>query len=213
MGSDGSATGLIHAVASMQHYGACRAFPAPVIDAARRLAADGRLRSTSMEELAREAGVSRVTLYRHGATRAAVVDGAARAAGPGGARGAVAGAGRRRHGARAPARPRSASSATPTSEPRAAGRRSAPGLNDEIYHEPGDEALTRPEFTAPFRRLLLDGAGDGTLRAVDDVDEAATVRLQRGRSGRTLHLRRRHRWSAERARRAVVGMALDGVRA
>ena len=149
--------------------------PGPVIDAARRLAAGGRLRSASMEELAREAGVSRVTLYRRGATRAAIVaalrerlaqeerealwpalaaDGTARER----LEAALALVCRHQRGERS-----------------SCWTRSAPSCSDEIYHEPGDEALTRPEFTAPFRRLLLDGAVDGTLRAVDDVDEAATV--------------------------------------
>ena len=185
--------------------------PAPVIDAARRLAADGRLRSTSMEELAREAGVSRVTLYRRGATRAAIVTALREllaqeereALWP-----ALAGDGT--------ARERLEDALGIVCDTNEAGLELldevGPSLSDEIYHEPGDEALTRPEFTAPFRRLLLDGAADGTLRAVDDVDEAATV-VYNGVIWTYLHLRRRHRWSAERARRAVVGMALDGLRA
>ena len=165
------------------------AIPATVIDAARRLAADGRLRSASMEELAREAGVSRVTLYRRGATRAAIVTAL---------------------------RERLQEALGIVCDTNETGLELlgevGASLSDEIYHEPGDDALTRPEFTAPFRRLLRDGATDGTLRAVDDVDEAATV-LYNGVIWTYLHLRRRHRWSAERARRAVVEMALDGVRA
>jgi AcrR family transcriptional regulator len=187
------------------------AIPATVIDAARRLAADGRLRSASMEELAREAGVSRVTLYRRGATRAAIVTALRErlaqdereALWP-----ALAGDGTARERLQ-----EALGIVCDTNETglELLGEVGA-SLSDEIYHEPGDDALTRPEFTAPFRRLLRDGATDGTLRAVDDVDETATV-VYNGVIWTYLHLRRRHRWSAERARRAVVEMALDGVRA
>ena len=46
---------------------------------------------------------------------------------------------------------------------------------DAVYHEAGDEALTRREFTAPLRRLLEDGAADGTLEPGGDLEETATV--------------------------------------
>lgn len=185
--------------------------PGSVIDAARRLAADGRLRSTSMEELAREAGVSRVTLYRRGATRAAITSALRErlaqeereALWP-----ALAGDGSARERLEAALR----IVCDTNEESLELLDEVGPSLSDEIYHQPGDEALTRPEFTAPFRRLLLDGAADGTLRAFDDVDEAATV-LYNQVIWTYLHLRRRHRWSAERARRAVVEMALVGARA
>ena len=195
----------------MQHYVACRGFPAPVIDAARRLAADGRLRSTSMEELAREAGVSRVTLYRRGATRAAIVTALREllaqeereALWP-----ALAGDGT--------ARQRLEDALGIVCDTNEAGlelaRRGRPQPQRRDLPRARRRGPTRPKFTAPFRRLLLDGAADGTLRAVDDVDEAATV-VYNGVIWTYLHLRRRHRWSAERARRAVVGMALDGLRA
>lgn len=181
-----------------------------VLQAARRLAEDGRLRSASMEELAREAGVSRVTLYRRGETRTAVVA-ALRA--------------RLAQEERAALWPALAADGTAHERLRLAlellCRTSEASLElmeeldaalrDELYHEPGEEALTRPEFIAPFRRLLLDGAIDGTLRAVDDVDETATV-LYNGVYWTYAHLRRGHRWSPQRAGEAVVRLALDGVR-
>lgn len=80
---------------------------------------------------------------------------------------------------------------------------------DAIWHEDGDEALTRDEFVAPLRRLLVDGAADGSLRAVDDPSELATV-LYNQVSWTYRHLRSSHRWNAERARAAVVRLAIDG---
>ena len=82
---------------------------------------------------------------------------------------------------------------------------------DTIYHEAGDDALTRTEFVAPIVRLLRDGALDGSLRAFGDVEEAATV-LNNKVCWTFQHLRREHRWSAERATRAVIELAVGGVR-
>jgi AcrR family transcriptional regulator len=81
-----------------------------------------------------------------------------------------------------------------------------------IYHEEGDDALTRPEFVAPIVRLLRDGALDGSLRTFADPDEAATA-LYAQISYTYLHLRREHRWTPERATRAVTELALHGVAA
>ena len=180
-----------------------------VLRAARRLAEDGRLRSTSMAELARAAGVSRVTLYRRGETRAAVVA-ALRDQLQREERDAVwpalaaDGTGRERLELALGLLCRSTEASLDLLEELDA------ALRDELYHEPGDEALTRPEFVAPFRRLLVDGAADGSLRAVEDVDEAATL-VYNAVSWTYAHLRRRHRWSPERAQAAVVRLVLDGL--
>jgi AcrR family transcriptional regulator len=79
-----------------------------------------------------------------------------------------------------------------------------------IYHEEGDDSLTRSEFVAPIVRLLRDGALDGSLRAFADPEETATV-LYTQVSYTYLHLRHEHRWPAERATRAVAELALQGV--
>jgi AcrR family transcriptional regulator len=78
-----------------------------------------------------------------------------------------------------------------------------------VFHEPGPGALTREVFTAPLQRLLRDGAADGSLRALDP-EETATVLLNLvGLTYR--HLRAGHGWEPERARRAVLAVALEGV--
>ncbi len=171
-----------------------------VLLAARRLAERNALADASMADIAEEAGLTRVTLYRRGDTRAAILtalrdelvreerdlllpilaaDGDARA--------------------------------RMTTEARMdllAGLDNA-ALN-AIYHEEGDEPLTRGQFAGPFARLLRDGAVDGSLRAVPNPDEAATV-LYAQISYTYLHLRREHGWSAERTTSAVIDMAMRGL--
>jgi AcrR family transcriptional regulator len=83
--------------------------------------------------------------------------------------------------------------------------------HDAIFHEGGPRGLSRPAFTEPIRRLLDDGAADGSL-AVGDPEETATLLLNLvGWTYR--HLRRGHGWAAERARDSVLRIAMDGVAA
>src|SRR4051794_15623066 len=80
---------------------------------------------------------------------------------------------------------------------------------DVVFHEQGKPALTRGVFTEPVRRLLEDGVADGSL-AVDDPQETATVLFNLvGHTYR--HLRTGHGWSPKRTREAVLGLALRGV--
>jgi AcrR family transcriptional regulator len=83
--------------------------------------------------------------------------------------------------------------------------------HNAIFHEGGPRGLTRPAFTEPIRRLLQDGVADGSLVA-DDLDETATLLLNLV-SWTYRHLRRGHGWTAERARSGVLRIALDGVAA
>ena len=75
----------------------------------------------------------------------------------------------------------------------------------------GPDGLTRPEFVEPLRRLLVDGQADGSLRSVD-IDEDAT--LLYNLVGHTYrHMRTGHGWSPQRAREGVLRIAFDGIRA
>lgn len=86
------------------------------------------------------------------------------------------------------------------------------GQTGAVFHEPGEGAvLTQPRFTEGLRRILEDGVRDGTLRA-DDPLEAATL-LFNAAGWTYRHMRTGHRWPAERARTKVVALLLDGVRA
>jgi AcrR family transcriptional regulator len=180
-----------------------------VLSAARRLAEQGRLSAASMSEIAGEAGITRMTLYRRGETREAII----RAL--------------RQELAR---EERELLLPLLTSEGNARDRLERmveaickttdahadllTGLDaatlNAIYHEEGEGALTRSEFVAPIVRLLRDGALDGSLRPFSDPDEAATA-LYAQVSYTYLHLRREHRWPAERTTRAVTDLALHGL--
>ena len=82
---------------------------------------------------------------------------------------------------------------------------------DSVFHERRRPALTKQAFTEPVRRLLSDGTADGSLR-VDDPTETATVLFNLiGHTYR--HLRTGHGWSAKRTREAVIELALRGVAA
>jgi AcrR family transcriptional regulator len=181
-----------------------------VLTAARRLAESGRLSSASMAEIAQEAGIARMTLYRRGETREAIVRALRQElarderelllpllTSEGSARDRL-------------ERVLEAVCRTTDEHADLLTGLDAATLN-AIYHEEGDDALTRSEFVAPIVRLLRDGALDGSLRTFADPDEAATV-LYTQVSYTYLHLRREHRWSAERATRAVTEHALLGAR-
>ncbi len=83
------------------------------------------------------------------------------------------------------------------------------GHADGPFHTKGPDGLILDVFAAPFERLLADGALDGSLRPVP-AKIAATVLLSTTVWG-YVHLRRSHDWPVERARDAVLELALGGV--
>jgi AcrR family transcriptional regulator len=181
------------------------------VDAARGVIAVRGWDATTMEEIAAAAGVSRMTLHRRGLTREGLLD-ALREALVAEEREALwpaltaSGSGRERLVL-------ALSALCDVSEHNLSVLPAlADDVRDEVWHEPGDGALTRGEFTAPFRRLLEDGAADGSLAPPGDLDELATV-LYNQVSWTYRHLRTGHRWTPERARSAVVELAVRGVSA
>jgi AcrR family transcriptional regulator len=180
-----------------------------IVEAARRMAQDGRLREATMQDLADEAGVSRVTLYRRGATRDNVLQ-ALRAELAREERDAIwpaivsDGTGRERL--------ERALRALCASGEETLGLFGAlsDDVSDAIYHDGDERRLTREEFVAPFRRLLLDGAADGSLRQLPDPDEVATI-LYNQVSWTYRHLRSGHGWEPDRAADGVVSLALEGL--
>ena len=82
--------------------------------------------------------------------------------------------------------------------------------SDAIFHrEEDEEALTRSVFTDPLERLLRDGADDGSLRGVDPVETATVLFNMVGWT--YIHLRTGHGWNPDRARRAMLDAALNGI--
>lgn len=191
-----------------------RASDAAILAAARRVLDRDGWQATSAERIAKEAGLSRVTLHRRGLTREVIL-----------ARLAEQAAERYREGM------------WPVlTSPEPAGERLERGLgticelaeenlglllaldaaaNAAVFHDEEAEseqgALTRDVFTEPLERLLRDGEVEGSVRTLEDP--LATATLLFNQVGWTyIHMRSGHGWRAERVREAVVEMALHGVR-
>jgi AcrR family transcriptional regulator len=88
-------------------------------------------------------------------------------------------------------------------------------LSDEedslFFHEQNGEprASSREFLLEPVRKIVEDGIRDGTLRATDATETATVLLNVVERTYR--HLRHVHGWSEGRARRALVELALHGL--
>jgi AcrR family transcriptional regulator len=181
-----------------------------LLDATRRVLERHGLGGTTLERVASEAGMSRMTLYRRGVSKRALLEALA-----------VALEGEYRDAMwpalSAPGSGRERLELALRGVCRVAERNLelfgvlSEASRDAVFHERGREALTRAVFTAPLERLLLDGASDGSLREVDPQETATVLFNLVGFTYR--HLRQGHRWGRERACRAVVSLALEGAAA
>ena len=178
-----------------------------LLDAGRRAFASHGFHGATLERIAREAGLSRVTLHRRGVTREGILAALAERA-TDEYRAALwpaltgSGNGRQRLGEALRAL---CQMAERNLELLLALRAQA----DAVFHEPGEDALTRSVYTEPLERLLRDGAGDGSLREVDAVEYATLLFNLVGWT--YVHLRTGHRWSAKRAARTTIDLALNGL--
>jgi AcrR family transcriptional regulator len=210
-----------------------------ILAAARQAIERHGWRDATMERIAGEAGLSRMTLHRRGVTREAVLAALARAL-EADYRGAMWPA----LTAPGTARERLEQALEALCDVCDANLGLLAALGDstreQIFHEAGELAgasspassarplrgaggpssnreagqtgvLTRSVFTEPVERLLRDGIADGSLKLADPV-ETATV-LFNLVSWTYRHLRSGHGWPPERARRGVLSLALDGVAA
>ena len=163
----------------------------------------------SIERIASEAGVSRVTLHRRGVTKDAILAALAERATVSYQQAmwpalTAPGSGRERMEL-------ALGSLCDTAEANLELLVALRAQSDAIFHEEGGEVLTRSVFTEPLERLLRDGISDGSLRDVDPVEMATVLFNQVGWT--YVHLRTGHRWPPERARRAVLDSALHGIAA
>jgi AcrR family transcriptional regulator len=181
-----------------------------ILDGARRALALHGPHGTTLEDIAEQAGVSRVTLYRRGTTRESIIAELA---------------------SRAEEEYRRALWPALTGRGLAVDRLelALDALCDvaeenlalleaidqgPLVNEPapvdGTEVPTRATFTEPLERLINDGVADGSVREGEPLELAETLFNMVATS--YMHLRWTHRWAPERARTAVVGVALNGVR-
>jgi AcrR family transcriptional regulator len=180
-----------------------------LIDGARRALAEHGPAGATLERIAAAAGLSRMTLHRRGVSREAILAALAErlesdyrtAMWPA----LVADAGSARERLRLALE----ASCGVADANLAVFDALDDATRDAVFH---DGALTRSVFVEPLVRLLRDGAADGSLTPAPDYDEAATVLFNVVGHGYR-HLRTGHGWDHERARDAVVRLALDGVAA
>jgi AcrR family transcriptional regulator len=184
--------------------------PPHIVDAARHVLAQDGLAAATLERISAAAGVSRMTLHRHGVSKQDIL---------------------REIAARLEADYREAMWPALVSGGNGEQRlREALGLlcdvteknlwllealssssRDAIYHESDPGALTRKVFVAPLERLLLDGARDGSLARLDAQETATVLFNLVGHTYR--HLRTGHGWSPKRARNGVIRLVMEGVAA
>jgi AcrR family transcriptional regulator len=183
--------------------------PPHIVDAARHVLARDGLAAATLERISAAAGVSRMTLHRHGVSKPDILRALANefeteyreamfkalvAPGTAGERLELA----------LELQCELVDRNLATLEALSSAARA------EIFQEPGPGALTRSAFVEPLERLLVDGAADGSLEPVPDPREMATVLFNAvGHTYR--HLRAGHGWSSERARAGVLRLVLDGL--
>ena len=182
--------------------------PAHIVDAARHVLAQDGLAAATLERISAAAGVSRMTLHRHGVSKQQIL-GAMAAQLESDYREAIwpalvsKGSGQERLR-------RALELLCEVTEQQPALLEGLSGsARDAIYHESGPGALTRKAFVEPLERLLLDGAIDGSLGRADAQETATVLFNLVGHTYR--HLRAGHGWSAERARDGVLRLVMEGL--
>jgi AcrR family transcriptional regulator len=181
-----------------------------LLDAAARVLEKGGLGSLTAEAVAAEAGINRVTLYRRRTTPTDLVLALLERAGAG-FRDALLPALAGRGSGLDRLRTACEGVVTVTEANLALLAALFDGPAALTHLEVGGRRLTRVEFTDPLRRLLEDGAADGSIRALD-VEPVSEVLFNQV-SWTYVHLRRTHRWSRAQARTHVVDLAIAGVAA
>jgi AcrR family transcriptional regulator len=182
------------------------AVDAELIDGARRALAEHGPSGATLERIAAAAGLSRMTLHRRGVSRAAILAALAErleadyrdAMWPA----LVADA----PDARSRLRLALVAECDVADVNLAVLDALDDATRDAVFH---DGSLTREVFVEPLIRLLRDGVADGSLSVEDPVESATVLFNVVGHGYR--HLRTGHGWTHERAREAVVRLALDGV--
>lgn len=178
-----------------------------VLSAARRVFEEAGYAGATIERIAEEAGVSRVTLHRRGFTKDVLL-------------GELVGQATEAYrDAMWPALVHDGSGAhrltlvldalCAVAEEHMALLVALRAQSDGVFHREDDDGLTRSVFTEPLEKVLRDGITDGTLREVDALETATVLFNLVGWT--YIHLRTGHGWDADRARRATLDPVLNGL--
>lgn len=171
-----------------------------LLDAAVTVLAETGWDGLTLERVADDAGISRVTAWRQGASKQAIIDGLLT---------------RLAEDYQAAMWPVLTAAGTGRTRLQLAlrtlcevvDRHTALLLASDtaFHHDPTGQPPLR--FTEPLARLLADAATDGTLPSSGDAQDRATV-LFNMVCWPYLHLRVRHEWTAEKARSLILQAAL-----
>jgi AcrR family transcriptional regulator len=179
-----------------------------LLDAARQVFEEHGYAGATLERIAAAAGVSRVTLHRHGVSKdgllaelvARSTDAYREAMWPA-LTGPGSGAERLEQALR---------TLCQEAEEQMAMLLALRSQSDRVFHREGEEqALTRGVFTDPIERILRDGIADGSIRSVDPLETATVLFNLVGWT--YLHMRTGHGWSPDRATAAVLDPVLHGL--
>jgi AcrR family transcriptional regulator len=178
-----------------------------VLEAARRTFAAHGYANATLERIAEEAGLSRVTLHRRGVSKdgllaelvARATDDYRRAMWP-----ALTG-----EGTGAQRLVLALEALCASAEEHMALLVALRAQSDGIFHRDEDEAMTRTVYTEPLEKLLREGAADGSLRGVDPLETATVLFNLVGWT--YIHLRTGHGWPPGRAATATLDPVLHGL--
>jgi AcrR family transcriptional regulator len=186
-----------------------RPIPPQIVDAARHVLAQDGLAAATLQRISEAAGVSRMTLHRRGVSKLGILEALA---------------------AQLESDYREAF--WPALVSKGSGRErlmtALTGLcavternlalhdvlsvhaRDQVHHARGPEGLAHAVFGEPLERLLIDGAGDGSLAPLGDSGETATLVFDTV-TQTYARLRQAHDWSPERARDGLLELVTDGL--
>lgn len=182
--------------------------PPHIVDGARHVLAQDGLAAATLERISAAAGVSRMTLHRHGLSKGDILRALAERL-EADYREAMWPALMAKGSARERLRRALELQCGVVEQNLEVLTAVSTVARDAIYHDQDGSGLTRSVFTEPLERLLLDGRADGSLAPVDPA-ETATI-LFNLVAHTYSHLRTGHGWTEERACAGVVRVAIDGV--
>lgn len=81
--------------------------------------------------------------------------------------------------------------------------------SDTVFHQ-GDPGTRQVNYLDPFTRLVHAGASDGSLHLRGRLGDSAEI-VFNSVAWTYTHMRGRHHWSRDRARRAVTDLVMRGV--
>jgi AcrR family transcriptional regulator len=178
-----------------------------LLDAARRAFAEYGYGGATLERIADEAGVSRVTLHRRGVSKDALLAALVAHATEDYRR--IMWPALTAEGTGAERLRQALEALCTAAEEHMALLVALRSQSDAVFHRDEEEALTRTVFTEPLERLLRDGIADGSLRDVDPIEMATVLFNLVGWT--YIHLRTGHGWGPARASRSVLDPVWHGL--